>query len=224
MIEFVNKQRRSRGSYLQRQEKEKFASNWNAIYHSVGCSVVLVTCSSFYVLSIYLCICIFVYFREYLFLFVISQISSALTQGRHIRKLAIRVLRNMLVKHELDDRYEGEVSSNWDKHALLTSEQNLRFIFAVMWRTTLSIVVSLVTIQTMFLKTCSWEVINGWFSNRTGTSVERAERTKHDFRCPICRSATGQASCSICARGRQLKFPLCCWISVFFFYFVMCWI
>ena len=52
------------------------------------------------------------YFREYLFLFVISQISSALTQGRHIRKLAIRVLRNMLVKHELDDRYEGEVSSN----------------------------------------------------------------------------------------------------------------
>ena len=54
----------------------------------------------------------FVYFRGYLFLFVISQISSALTQGRHIRKLAIRVLRNMLVKHELDDRYEGEVSSN----------------------------------------------------------------------------------------------------------------
>ena len=56
----------------------------------------------------------FVYFREYLFLFVISQISSALTQGRHIRKLAIRVLRNMLVKHELDDRYEGEVSSNYN--------------------------------------------------------------------------------------------------------------
>ena len=66
---------------------------------------------------IYLFICYvfvyyFVYFRGYLFLFVISQISSALTQGRHIRKLAIRVLRNMLVKHELDDRYEGEVSSN----------------------------------------------------------------------------------------------------------------
>ena len=39
----------------------------------------------------------------------IPQISSALTQGRHIRRLAIRVLRNMLVKHELDDRYEGEV-------------------------------------------------------------------------------------------------------------------
>ena len=65
-----------------------------------------------YLLVYLLCICIFVYFREYLFLFVIFQISSALTQGRHIRKLAIRVLRNMLVKHELDDRYEGEVSSN----------------------------------------------------------------------------------------------------------------
>ena len=39
----------------------------------------------------------------------VFQISSALTQGRHIRKLAIRVLRNMLVKHELDDRYAGEV-------------------------------------------------------------------------------------------------------------------
>ena len=65
-----------------------------------------------YLLVYFLCICIFVYFREYLFSFVIFQISSALTQGRHIRKLAIRVLRNMLVKHELDDRYEGEVSSN----------------------------------------------------------------------------------------------------------------
>ena len=41
--------------------------------------------------------------------YFILQISSALTQGRHIRRLAIRVLRNMLVKHELDDRYEGEV-------------------------------------------------------------------------------------------------------------------
>jgi len=98
----------------------------------------------FIYLFIYLLfICRFVYFRKYLSLFVISQISSALTQGRHIRKLAIRVLRNMLVKHELDDRYEGEVSSNKNKHALLTSEQNLRFIFVVMWRTTLSIVVSL---------------------------------------------------------------------------------
>ena len=68
---------------------------------------------TFYDLFIHLLsICIFLYFREYLFLFVIFQISSALTQGRHIRKLAIRVLRNMLVKHELDDRYDGEVSSN----------------------------------------------------------------------------------------------------------------
>ncbi|KAK2573394.1 Dedicator of cytokinesis protein 9 [Acropora cervicornis] len=33
---------------------------------------------------------------------------ACFTKGRHIRRLAIRVLRNMLVKHELDDRYEGE--------------------------------------------------------------------------------------------------------------------
>ena len=65
-----------------------------------------------YLFIYYVFVYYFAYFREYLFLFVISQISSALTQGRHIRKLAIRVLRNMLVKHELDDRYEGEVSSN----------------------------------------------------------------------------------------------------------------
>ena len=65
-----------------------------------------------YLFIYYVFVYYFVYFRGYLFLFVISQISSALTQGRHIRKLAIRVLRNMLVKHELDDRYEGEVSSN----------------------------------------------------------------------------------------------------------------
>ena len=43
--------------------------------------------------------------------FLSLQVSSALTQGRHIRRLAIRVLRNMLVKHELDNRYEGEVST-----------------------------------------------------------------------------------------------------------------
>ena len=67
-----------------------------------------------YLFIYYVFVYYFVYFREYLFLFVISQISSALTQGRQIRKLAIRVLRNMLVKHELDDRYEGEVSSNYN--------------------------------------------------------------------------------------------------------------
>ena len=32
------------------------------------------------------------------------------------------------------------------------------------------------------------------------TKGKRAERTKHNFRCPICRSAIGQASCLICAR------------------------
>ena len=34
------------------------------------------------------------------------------------------------------------------------------------------------------------------------TTGKRAERTKHDFRCPICRSAIGQASCLICPRRR----------------------
>ena len=38
------------------------------------------------------------------------------------------------------------------------------------------------------------------------TTGKRAERTKLDFRCPICRSAIGQASCLICARNRQLTF------------------
>ena len=56
--------------------------------------------------------------------------------------------------------------------------------------------------------------IIGWFSNRTGTSPlttgKCAERTKHDFRCPICRSTIGQASCLIYARRRQLTFPFCC--------------
>ena len=39
------------------------------------------------------------------------------------------------------------------------------------------------------------------------TTGKRAERTKLDFRCPICHSAIGQASCLICARRRQLTFP-----------------
>ena len=42
------------------------------------------------------------------------------------------------------------------------------------------------------------------------TTGKRAERTKLDLRCPICRSATGQASCLICARLRQLTFSFCC--------------
>ena len=42
------------------------------------------------------------------------------------------------------------------------------------------------------------------------TTEKRAENTKHDLRCPICRSAIGQASCLICARRRQLTFPFFC--------------
>ena len=42
------------------------------------------------------------------------------------------------------------------------------------------------------------------------TTGKRAKTTKLDFRCPICRSAIGQASCLICARRRQLTFPFRC--------------
>ena len=42
------------------------------------------------------------------------------------------------------------------------------------------------------------------------TTGKCAERNRHDFRCPICRSAIGQASCLICARRRQLTFLFCC--------------
>ena len=42
------------------------------------------------------------------------------------------------------------------------------------------------------------------------TTEKRAERTKHDFRCQIGRSAIDQASCLICARRRQLMLPFCC--------------
>ena len=57
---------------------------------------------------------------------------------------------------------------------------------------------SLVTIQTVLLKTCSWLV---WLMADLATELERqlttgkhAEGTKRDFRCPICGSATGQAT------------------------------
>ncbi|XP_031567360.1 dedicator of cytokinesis protein 11-like isoform X3 [Actinia tenebrosa] len=46
--------------------------------------------------------------RFFLVGLLLREVSSALTQGRHIRKLAIRVLRNLLVKHELDPRYDHE--------------------------------------------------------------------------------------------------------------------
>ena len=42
------------------------------------------------------------------------------------------------------------------------------------------------------------------------TKGKRAERTKRDFRCSICLSSIGQASCLICARRFQLTFPFCC--------------
>ena len=42
------------------------------------------------------------------------------------------------------------------------------------------------------------------------TTGKRAERTKIDFRCPICRCTIGQASCLICARSRQRTLSFCC--------------
>ncbi|KXJ26177.1 Dedicator of cytokinesis protein 9 [Exaiptasia diaphana] len=48
--------------------------------------------------------------RFFLVGLLLREASSALTQGRHIRKLAIKVLRNLLVKHELDPRYDNEAS------------------------------------------------------------------------------------------------------------------
>ena len=41
------------------------------------------------------------------------------------------------------------------------------------------------------------------------TTGKRIERTKHNFRCPICRSAIAQAICLICARPHQLTFLFC---------------
>ena len=41
------------------------------------------------------------------------------------------------------------------------------------------------------------------------TTGTRADRTKRDFRCPICRTAIGQASCLTCARSRQVTSPFC---------------
>ena len=41
------------------------------------------------------------------------------------------------------------------------------------------------------------------------TKEKRVERTKLDFRCPIYRSAIGQASSLICLLSRQLTFSLC---------------
>ena len=41
------------------------------------------------------------------------------------------------------------------------------------------------------------------------TTGKRAERTKLDFRCPICCSAIGEVSCLICARRLQLTFLFC---------------
>ena len=51
----------------------------------------------------------------------------------------------------------------------------------------------------VWLKATEWEC--------QVTTGKRAERTKRDFRCSICRSAIGKASCSICTHRRQLLFP-----------------
>ena len=64
----------------------------------------------------------------------------------------------------------------------------------------------------LFISTVGY--ILGWFINRTGTSFDdgkRAERTKLDFRCPIYRSAIGQASCLISARSVAIRISLLKW-------------
>ena len=64
------------------------------------------------------------------------------------------------------------------------------------------------------LHTTPWE---GCMNHDLATEGERqlragksAERTKRNFRCPICCSAIDHASCLICARRRQLTFPFSC--------------
>ena len=42
----------------------------------------------------------------------VLQVSSALYEQKNIRKFAIRVMRNLLVKHEFDDRYASEVRNS----------------------------------------------------------------------------------------------------------------
>ena len=42
------------------------------------------------------------------------------------------------------------------------------------------------------------------------TTGTRTEWTERDFRCPICRSAIGQASCLVCPRTRQLTLTYTC--------------
>ena len=56
------------------------------------CEYVLLFCGK--------CICNFI---------LLLQVSAALYEQKIIRKSAIRVIRNLLVKHEFDDRYATEV-------------------------------------------------------------------------------------------------------------------
>lgn len=39
----------------------------------------------------------------------VFQVSQALAGGRLIRKMAIRIFRDLLIKHEVDDRYSEKV-------------------------------------------------------------------------------------------------------------------
>ena len=57
---------------------------------------------------------------------------------------------------------------------------------------------------------CRSELVRGARLIRAWWVSQRAERTKHDFRCSYCRSAIGPASCLICVRRRHLTFPSCC--------------
>lgn len=50
------------------------------------------------------------------------KVSQALVGGRHIRKMSIRILRDLLMKHELDDRYSEKVENCFALHVRIAIE------------------------------------------------------------------------------------------------------
>ena len=171
-------------------KKTKFGSIWNAVDHFEGCSVVSVTCSSstFYDLFIHLlCICILFCVFSWVSLFIryIPDLLSPYTGSSH--------------KKASYQSFEEHASETWTRWPLwgrgkfqleLTRIASQRTKRAIYFRSHVKnnslncgqspVNFSLVTIQTVLLKTCSWLVINGWFSNRTGTSVDDGKARRRD--------------------------------------------
>ena len=63
---------------------------------------------------------------------LLKEVSSALYEPKVVRKYAIRVLRNLLVKHEFDDRYQSEVSILLQFY-ILHILYNTYFIFKILY-------------------------------------------------------------------------------------------